>query len=213
MTVYAAHAWRNNAELIAYGCVPLRYLRRDWPTLDPTYGTKGGWWKLWRPDHLEAHDIRTTGFDFRVLPEEWIAAWKVVAYDPPYKLNGRSTPEVDGRYGVTEYMSPAARRELMCQGFYSSADTVEPGGFLLAKCQDQVCGGKVHWQTDWYTEWAGKAGLVKRDRLDIVGRSRPQPKRTRKDGKPSVQQHARRNGSTMLVFEKRRPPRRRRVAA
>lgn len=211
--VYAAVPWRSNAELIAHGCVPLRYLQKDWPTLDPTYGLRGGWWKLWQPDHLEAHDIRTTGLDFRYLPEEWLAAWKVVTYDPPYKLNGKPTEVVDDRYGVGVYRTLAQRKGLMLDGLIACADAVEPGGFLLAKCQDQVCGGKVHWQTDWYTGWAAKAGLVKRDRLDIVGRSRPQPPRTRKDGKPSRQEHARRNGSTLLVFEKPRVTRRRKVAA
>ncbi len=208
MTVYAAHPWRTNAELVAHGAVPLGYLRKEWLTLDPTYGSHGGWWKLWRPAHLEAHDAKTTGLDFRAMPPEWKRRFRVVAYDAPYKMNGKATPSVDERYGVDEYMSPARRQEMMVDGLVECAAVLDWGGFLLAKCQDQVCGGKVHWQTDWYTDAARAIGLVKVDRLDIVGRSRPQPARTRKDGKPSVQQHARRNGSTLLVFYKRPPGRR-----
>ncbi len=212
--VYAAHPWKTNAELIAHGCVPLRYLRADWPTLDPTCGTKGkGWWKLWQPDDLERHDIETTGVDFRAMPPGWKRRFKVVAYDPPYKMNGRPTAIVDDRYGVGTYRTAQQRRDLMLDGFIGCWDALDYGGYLLAKCQDQVCGGKVHWQTDWYTDTARALGMRKVDRLDIVGRSRPQPARTRKDGKPSVQMHARRNGSALMVFEKPRPPHRGKVAA
>ena len=92
MTVYAAWPWRTNAELIAYGAVPLGYLRRDWPTRDPTHGSHGVWWKLWRPDDLEAHDLKTTGLDFRAMPPEWKRRFKAVTYDAPYKMNGKATP-------------------------------------------------------------------------------------------------------------------------
>lgn len=205
MTIYAAHPWRSNAHLIRDGVVPLGYLQKDWDVLDPTYGEHGGFWRLWRPDRLEAHDIKTTGVDFRNLPQEWKRRFDAVTFDPRYKLNGRSTPSVDARYGAEEYASVKDTKTMMIDGLVSCWYVLGLSGFLLVKCQDQVCGGRVHWQTDWMTSTATQLGMTKVDRFDIVGRSRPQPPRTRRDGTPSVQQHARRNGSTLLVFFKPKP--------
>lgn len=206
MTVYAYQPWRSNAHLIRDGVVPLGYLRKEWEVLDPTHGTEGGFWTLWRPDHLEAHDIKTTGVDYRNLPREWKGRFDACTFDPRYKLNGRGTPEVDARYGAEEYASVEAVRDSMTDGLISCWYVTKPGGFILVKCQDQVSGGKVRWQTDWMTGTASALRMAKVDRFDML-RSRPQPPRTRKDGKPSVQQHARRNSSTLLVFQKPRASR------
>lgn len=208
LTVYAYQPWRSNAHLIRDGVVPLGYLRKEWEVLDPTYGSHGGFWKLWRPDHLVAHDVKTTGVDYRNLPQEWKQRFDACTFDPRYKLNGRSTPEVDARYGAEEYQSVGAVRDSMLAGLGSCWYVTKPGGFVLVKCQDQVCGGKVHWQTDWMTDAATALGMVKVDRFDML-RSRPQPPRKRKDGKPSIQQHARRNCSSLLVFQ--RPKQRRSI--
>lgn len=206
MTVYASHRWKGNADLIANGVVPLGYLRKEWETLDSTYG-RGTWWKLWRPDVLEAHDLRTTGMDFRYLPPEWSRRFRVVCLDGPYKLEGRANTKTGDRYGLVDYMSVEDRRRLMVDGVVPCAQAVDFKGYLLVKCQDQVCGGKVHWQTDWMTKAAEAMNLVKVDRFDMQSKGREQPPRKRKDGKPSVQQHARRGGSTLLVFQKPRPKR------
>lgn len=40
--VLAATAWKTNADLIV-DCARLGYLRKEWITLDPTYG-RGLWW-------------------------------------------------------------------------------------------------------------------------------------------------------------------------
>jgi hypothetical protein len=92
-----AFGWKNNATLIADGVAPL-YLPADAVVLDPTYG-KGGFWKKYRPPKLIAHDLKLDGVDFTALPEADDSV-DVVAFDPPYKLNGTPTDEIDECYGV-----------------------------------------------------------------------------------------------------------------
>lgn len=198
--VRAATAWTTNADLIA-DCARLGYLHTDWRTLDPTWGA-GTWWKKWRPLHLTGHDIdpakapdgRST--DFRDLPHP-DGRFLAVAFDPPYKLNGTPTHEVDDRYGVAGgYTSRADRHQLMLDGAEECARVLAPGGYLLWKCQDQVNGGHVRWQTDLATEKARRLGLTKVDALLMLG-GRPQSKDRR-------QLHARRNYSSLLIFRKPR---------
>ena len=190
MTVYAAHPWRNNAELIV-ACHELGYIRHEHRVLDPTYG-RGSFWRLWRPSSgLVFSDLRTDGVDFRALP--WpAAAFNAVTFDPPYKLNGTATVAVDDRYGVAEYASHAARHQLIRDGITECARVLAPRGCLLVKCQDQVRGGKVRWQTREFADHGESLGLELVDMLHILG-GRAQP-----EGRRQV--HARRNFSTMLVL-------------
>lgn len=197
--VLAATGWRTNGELIA-DCARLGYIGDRDLVLDATYG-KGTWWNVWRPDHLTGCDIdpakSPVGYsvDFTALPFD-DGMFTVVAFDPPYKLNGTPTHEVDERYGVAgAYTSRDARHELMLAGASECARVLGVGGRLLWKCQDQVNGGHVRWQTDMATAHAGELGLVKIDALLMLG-GRAQP-----EGRRQV--HARRNYSTLLVFEKR----------
>jgi hypothetical protein len=67
---------------------------------------------------------------------------------------------------------------------------------LLVKCQDQVCSGKIRWQTDMVTEVAKECGFGKVDRLEMVTGGRPQPMEGR------TQRHAHSVSSTMLVFKR-----------
>jgi hypothetical protein len=70
-----------------------------------------------------------------------------------------------------------------------------PKGYLLVKCQNQVCSGKVRWQVDAMSAVAEREGLEKVDQLEYLNTPRPQPGDRR-------QVHARRNHSTLLVFRK-----------
>jgi hypothetical protein len=196
MTVLAAFAWKSNAELIA-DVAKLGYL--DGQVLDCTYGA-GVFWKAYRPEKLTTHDLRLDGVDFRDLPHP-DGTFDSSVIDGPYKLNGTSSAP-DVRYGVEEYASPGERHALICEGIAECARVTVPRGYLLVKCQDQVCSGRVWWQTDIFTRHAEALGLVKVDRFDLLGRGRPQPERTRQDGKPSRQQHAHQRPSTLLVLRK-----------
>jgi hypothetical protein len=105
MTVPAAHRWPTNGHLIADAAK--LHISPDAVVLDPTYG-RGTWWTVFRPAHLIAHDLHLDGVDFRALPEPDDAV-DVVAFDPPYKLNGTPTPAVDARYGWTAPTCPGRR--------------------------------------------------------------------------------------------------------
>ena len=194
--VLATSKWASNAELIA-DCAELGYLRSEWRTLDPTYGA-GTFWKAWRPDVLVACDLDPrksplgSAVDFTALPFA-TRSFDAVVFDPPYKLNGTPTTDVDSRYGVDVVRSWRQRLTLMLDGLTECA-RVLGDGYLLVKCQDQVCGGKVRWQTLEVTSEAERLGLGLVDRLDLLG-GRPQP-----EGRRQV--HARRNSSTLLVFKR-----------
>ena len=202
--IVTPHAWRTNAELIA-AVHELGYIDDDDTVLDPTYGN-GRWWTTWRPQFLvrtDANPAKSPGWvggaDFTYLPFA-DAQFGTVAFDPPYKLNGTATPSVDEPYGVESYASHTDRHDLIRRGMVECARVLRPGGVLLVKCQDQVCGGRVRWQTlEFSNHGQDVIGLQLVDRLDMIG-GRPQPSGRR-------QVHARRNSSTMLVFRKPKPRR------
>jgi hypothetical protein len=191
----------TNAEAIV-DCVTLGYLGHDRITADVTYGL-GGFWKLWRPSELVffASDLDIArspageSIDFTALPYE-TASMDTVVFDPPYKLNGTSTEgsPSDERYGVDKTASIMQRHGLMLDGLTECIRVTKPGGFILAKCQDQVCSGKMQWQTHMMALHGGMIGARLRDSL-FVQSYRPQPL-------GRVQKHARRDYSTLLIFEK-----------
>lgn len=205
--VLAASRWPSNAELIA-DCARLGYLRKEWVTLDPTFG-RGVWWKLWRPDHLitctnlpSDPDVDQCGIDFRRLPDGWHGAFDAVAFDPPYvSIGGRKgsgMAELHDRFGlIGAPTSPAGVQQLINDGLTEMHRVVKPGGVVLVKMQDYVSSGKLWLGTHYTLTHALALGFECIDRLEHIGNPRPQPKRER-------QVHARRNLSTMLVLRKAR---------
>lgn len=202
MIIPAVGDWRNNAELIAHGVKPLGYLKDEHLILDPTYG-KGRFWSIWKPARLIACDIRPDmsplgqSVDFTMLP--WPdQTFDRVVLDPPYKLNGTSSGKgpaaSDDSYGVSGSATWQERHQLIKNGMTESCRVLKRGGMLLLKCQDQVCSGKVRWQTIEFTEWGWALGMNLTDMFHLTG-SRPQPANRR-------QVHSRRNYSTLLVFTK-----------
>lgn len=200
--ILAIKVWPSNAELIA-DCARLGYLRKEWRTLDPTYGY-GTFWNAWRPNTLFGTDLDPEktmptlrkmypeGVDFTDLP--WSEAFfDAVVFDPPYKLNGTPTEMVDERYGVHKVATWRDRMKLIEDGLTECSRVLKAGGYLLLKCQDQVCSGKIRWQTIEFTIHARTLGLGLVDRFDFLS-YRAQPAGTR-------QVHARRNASTLLVFK------------
>ena len=183
----------TNADLMIE-CMALGYVPLIGDVLDPTYG-EGGFWRLTRPSGLVTCDLKPGAdliADFTQLPFD-DDRFDSVVFDPPYKLNGTpSMGKMDERYGVEEPTNWRERHDLMVRGLNECARVLKSGGHLLVKCQDQVCSGKVRWQTDLMTSAARLVGLEKIDRFDLVGH-RPQPAGRR-------QVHARRNSSQLLVF-------------
>lgn len=206
--ILAAKNWRTNAELIA-DIAAVGYLKPTDKVLDPTYG-RGIWWKCWRPKDLHAHDLALTGVDFRNLPYA-DGTFDAVAYDPPYiSPGGRKTstlggkavnPALEGsdyhdRYGLVDVpTSPAELQELMNEGLSECARVTKAKGFVLVKCQDYVSSGKL-WNGTYYTQRHAieKLGLAQVDRFERISAPRPQPPHAR-------QVHARRNVSTLLIFQ------------
>lgn len=193
MTVFAAYKWKTNGHLIA-DVVQLGYL--DGSVIDVTYGN-GSFWSQYRPDILITSDLRSPlaefHWDFTDLPQE-TASFDVVVFDPPYKLNGTPDPEVDRRYGVDERTSWEDRHALIFAGLKEVCRVSRR--YVLLKCQDQVCSGKIRWQTKIFAEFAEELGFEQVDRFDLLGHHRPQPMEGR------TQRHAHGRPSTLLVFER-----------
>lgn len=203
--VLAASRWRSNAELIA-DCARLGYLRREWLTLDPTYG-RGVWWKQWRPDQLVTCTDRApveveadrNRVDFRALPFD-DAVFDAVAYDPPYvSVGGRRTTgiaDMHDRFGLTHApTSPAGVQQLINDGLAEMHRVVKPRGIVLVKCQDYISSGRLWLGTHHTLTHAIALGFDVIDRLEHVTHPRPQPAGRR-------QVHARRNLSTLFVLQK-----------
>lgn len=186
--ILAVGEWTTNAAMIA-DVARLGYLTGR--VLDPTYG-RGKWWTVWRPAELVTHDLRTDGVDFRHLPHP-DGSFDAVTFDPPYKLNGTPTDRIDAPYGVDVVDTRDGRHDLIRAGMTECARVLAPSGYLLVKCQDQVNGGKVRWQTHDFAAHGISLGLALVDSLVMLA-YRPQPAGRR-------QVHARRNYSTLLVFQ------------
>jgi len=206
VTVLAAHRWNSNAELLA-DVARLGYL--DGRVLDATYG-EGTFWNVYRPDDFTAFDLDPEkspigyGLDFTdqsAFPNDWwINGFDTVVFDAPYKLNGTPDGAIDGRYGVHEVRTAQQRIDLMILGIRRLSALVKHRGYMLVKCQDQVCSGRMWWQTDIMTIVAEYCGLNKVDRFDLIGHHRPQPMKGRR------QKHAHGRPSTLLVFQNTKLP-------
>lgn len=201
--VLAATAWPTNAHMIL-DVVRLGYLQDTDRLLDPTYG-RGLWWSRWRqPD--DKHDITMDGVDFRQMPED-DGTFDAVAFDPPYvAMGGRKTTGMEDffeRYGLTDApKTPAVLQAMNNDGLRECRRVVRKRGIVIVKTQTYVSSGRL-WLGAHHTMTAGLAlGFEVVDLLQHVGHVRPQPPRTRQDGKAVRQIHSRQNYSTLIVFQK-----------
>lgn len=202
--VLAAHAWPTNAALIA-DVAKLGYL--DGLVCDPTYGL-GKWWTDFAPERLIAHDLNPEKspngdpVDFRDTrhPD---ATFDAVAFDPPYVCPGgrktSTTKEMHSRYGMdgTDFRTPAELQDIINAGIRECSRIVRDRGYVLVKCKDYVWSGKLWPGTTLCEAHASVCDLVLVDRFEHIGTPGPQPAHKR-------QVHARRNLTTLLVFQRSR---------
>lgn len=199
MTVMAIQDYSSNSGLML-ACRDLGYLSDEDVVLDPTFG-HGTFWKAWMPTMLFGSDLdaekspTNDSVDFTDLPWD-DDTFDVEVLDPPYKLNGTPDPTIDKRYGVHLASSWQGRHALIRDGISEAARVLRKKGRLLLKCQNQVCGGKVRWQAREFADHAETVGFELEDEL-LYPSYRPQPA-------GRVQQHARRNYSSLLVLKKTR---------
>lgn len=193
MTVLAAHNWKSNAHLIA-DVAQLGYL--DGIVLDATFG-EGNFWTEWQPKVLITNDLFKDAhyqFDFRHMRTFFSQFFDAVVFDPPYKLSG--TPalgDFDNRYGIDVPTRWQDRWQMCLDGITECGRVAKT--HLLVKCQDQVCSGKIRWQTLEFPAHAASLGYELIDRFDFLGGGRPQP-----SGRRQVHAHGR--PSTLLVLRR-----------
>jgi hypothetical protein len=138
--IFAAHAWRTNAELIA-DMARLGYLSDEWRTLDPTYG-RGICWNKRRPTELVTHDLAIDGVDLRHLPHAE-DSFDAAVFGPPYvSVGGRrmsTIPDFLDRFGLGAVpTTPLPLQAMNDQGLAELARVVRPGGYVLTKCTDYI---------------------------------------------------------------------------
>lgn len=207
--IFRCTAWPDNASLIA-DVTDLGYVKGA--VLDPTYG-RGGWWKRRRPENLVARDRKShSDWDFRTMAEFSDESFDTVAFDPPYvatggrKTVGAQAKDFVDRYGMEEAgKDPAAVQSDINDGLAQAYRVLRPGGYLLVKCSDYVSSGELWPGTHFTWTWACvQLPFEHADtfiHLSKAGGMQPK-ERTRKDGKPVRQHHARSNSSTLFVFVK-----------
>ena len=167
--------------------------------LDMTYG-RGGFWTVYRPAQLIAHDLELDQVDFRNLPEASESV-DVVVFDPPHMpYGGRLSPDTAGfrnRYGL--HTGPRTLRELQelqAAGISEAVRVLRPKGRLLVKCCDYVDGGQFVTARHRLVAHALELGLAQVDELVHYSGTGP--------GAWANQQHSRRAHSYLCIFRKGR---------
>lgn len=135
----------------------------------------------------------------------WLARRNGTVWFTGNSKGGRDTSgivEMDDRYGLKDApKTPFAVQCTINDGLRELKRVVRPGGLILAKCQPYISSGKFWAGTHKTWAYAMSLGYEQVDEFVHVGHYRPQPSnRTRADGQPAVQQHARNNASTLFVF-------------
>lgn len=192
--ILRADRWGTNARLMA-DVARLGYVVS--PVLDATWG-EGNFWCDYQPGDLTTNDRYKpnpsgNAWDFTALPLP-DNAYATVVFDPPYRLSGRrDRGEFDQRFGLAEYRS---NDEILADIVAGAVECYRVSGcWLLVKCQDQVNGGRMRWQTLMVANALIELGARLIDRFDFLTSVRSQPSDRR-------QLTARSNYSTLLVFKK-----------
>ena len=170
--------------------------------LDITFG-EGKFWTLHQPAGLVTSDLYKDA-ELSVDYLSWPTIddrFETVVFDPPYKLQG--TPSTAMRamnesYGVERHRTETEVMTQLLVGALHSAHLVEPQGWLLVKCMDQICSNRIVPQTSTVIGTLTQLHNWRyQSCLHVV--HNPQPQRT--------QVTPRNNVSTLLAFKKGGRPR------
>lgn len=202
----ACETWNHNGDLVQEA--GRLYIKpKDW-VLDTTPG-RGVWNKKLKHRRLVS---LLPGDDFRALPYE-DGTFDVVWYDPPYvSTGGRASSglqEFLDRFGLYDAPpSPKLLQELCNTGARECWRVLKKDGLLFWKTKEYTSSGRLFsgLMLSYYFG-VNVMGMRYQDHFIMHRKSpMPQPPRTRRDGTPSVQQHARRNCSHLLVLKRIRQP-------
>jgi hypothetical protein len=192
---------RHNGDLIAHAA-QIGWLPE--PVFDATYGN-GRFWTVHRPRELVTNDLykpadHSWDWEHEAITagHDWWRAFGAVVWDPPYKLQGSPSKKfepMNSAYGVDLPRTPGQINSMLVAGAINCAALVRPGGFLLAKCQDQIVCGRFTSQTTTIRNVVeALPGMRFESWLHLTSTARPQ----RSQVKP------RNNYSTLLAFKRRR---------
>lgn len=179
----------NNSKLIKD--VTALYFNKGDIVADVTYG-RGVFWREVSGYEIIGSDIKT-GMDFSNLPYA-NNSFNHSVIDPPY---GRKS--LQGMISCYNTSNTAKHEDIIkmyADGLKELVRITKPNGYILCKCQDEVCGGKQQWSHIEIKEIAEQLGLYTKDLFILVNMNRP--KVTHR------QQHARKIHSYLWVFQKRK---------
>lgn len=159
---------------------------------DVTWG-KGVFWKEIDKSKFQivGSDIKT-GVDFRKSPYE-NESFNHSVIDPPYARITNLKGMVDC-YNTTRFTTHSEIIQLYKDGLNELVRITKQGGFILCKCQDEVCGCKQKWSHIEIYNIAMELGLYGKDLFILVNEKKPKPQHK--------QQHARKIHSYLWIFQK-----------
>lgn len=187
-TIYTVHQGTNSGLIKKVADL---YFNDEDSIADVTYG-KGVFWKSVDKSkyNVVGTDIKT-GIDFRQLPYE-NEAFEHSVIDPPYARITNLKGMVDC-YNTTRFTTHEEIIKLYEDGLKELKRVTKSGGYILCKCQDEVCGCKQKWSHIEIFNIAESLGLYAKDLFILVNDKMPKA--------IYKQQHARKLHSYLWVFQ------------
>ena len=227
--IMAVTRWRSNAELIR-DVARLGHIRDDLYSIDPTFGrgawhrlwTPTNLVKVaMEPGFEHLGDVAANFLHLPFTNDTFEQGF----WDPAYIVKGgkqtSTMQDHQARYGLIDGpTTPRGVREQWADGLAELGRVCRQGAIVCAKAQNYVSSGKVQWGLDWANADAAAMGFTKVDEFIMVNSGSAQDaNRTKRcptcrgetpeicsgachgTGRvPTVQHHARRNCSVLLVL-------------
>lgn len=158
---------------------------------DVTYGRGAFWRKVDTKKYdIVGSDI-LTGTDFRNLPYA-DNEFDHSVIDPPYARITNLKGMVDC-YNTNRFTTHDEIIKLYESGLIELSRITKKNGYILCKCQDEICGCRQRWSHIEIKGIAEQLGLYAKDLFILVNEKNPKP--------VCKQQHARKLHSYLWVFQ------------